>query len=144
MVMAAAALVLVLVIVVMVVMVLVLVLVVVLGGLGLEVHRARRTALSLLLHGFEDLRAGPAASHGVVTIAAVGFLFAQQRHGGVELVLGMDISVRLRMMALACSIWLLKNSPKFFIYILHLLASTTVTKPAEHHAPSAARPARRG
>ena len=32
-------------------------------------------------------------------------------------------------MALAFSTWLLKNSPKFFIYILHLLASTTVVKP---------------
>ena len=38
-------------------------------------------------------------------------------------------AVRLRTMALACSIWSLKNSPKFFIYILHLLASTTVVKP---------------
>ena len=30
----------------------------------------------------------------------------------------------------AFSIWLLKNSPKFFIYILHFLASTTVTPAA--------------
>ena len=37
-------------------------------------------------------------------------------------------SVWLKTIELACSIWSLKNSPKFFIYILHLLASTTVVK----------------
>ena len=36
-------------------------------------------------------------------------------------------SVRLNTIVPAFSTWLLKNSPKFFIYILHLLASTTVT-----------------
>ena len=35
--------------------------------------------------------------------------------------------VRLRMTVPACSIWSLKNSPKFFMYILHFLALTTVT-----------------
>ena len=36
------------------------------------------------------------------------------------------ISVRLMMIAPAYSTWLLKNSPKFLIYILHFFASTTV------------------
>ena len=36
-------------------------------------------------------------------------------------------SVRLSTMVPAFSIWLLKNSPKFFIYIRHLAASTMVT-----------------
>ena len=36
--------------------------------------------------------------------------------------------VRLKIMVLAYSIWLLKNSPKFFIYILLFPASTTATK----------------
>ena len=35
--------------------------------------------------------------------------------------------MRLKTIVPAHSIWLLKNSPKFFIYILHLLASATVT-----------------
>ncbi len=38
--------------------------------------------------------------------------------------------VLLKTMALAFSTWSLKNSPKFFIYILHLLASTTAQKPS--------------
>ncbi len=33
-----------------------------------------------------------------------------------------------RMIVPACSTWLLKNSPKFFMYILHFFASTTVVK----------------
>ena len=37
------------------------------------------------------------------------------------------ISVRLSTMVPAFSIWLLKNSPKFFIYSLHFAASTMVT-----------------
>ena len=37
------------------------------------------------------------------------------------------LSVLLKIMVPAYSIWLLKNSPKFFIYILHLDASTTAT-----------------
>ena len=36
--------------------------------------------------------------------------------------------VRLITMVPAFSIWLLKNSPKFFIYILHFCPSTTVTE----------------
>ena len=36
--------------------------------------------------------------------------------------------VRLSIIALACSTWSLKNSPKFFMYILHLFASTTAVK----------------
>ena len=37
------------------------------------------------------------------------------------------LPVLLRIMVPACSIWLQKNSPKFLIYILHLVASTTAT-----------------
>ena len=37
------------------------------------------------------------------------------------------MSVRLSTMVPAFSIWLLKNSPKFFMYILHFAASTMVT-----------------
>ena len=37
------------------------------------------------------------------------------------------LPVRLKIMVPACSIWLIKNSPKFLIYILHLEASTTAT-----------------
>ena len=40
---------------------------------------------------------------------------------------GSATSVRLNTIVPAFSIWLLKNSPKFFIYIRHLLTSTTVT-----------------
>ena len=36
--------------------------------------------------------------------------------------------VRLSIIVFAFSIWLLKNSPKFFIYILHFCASTTAQK----------------
>ena len=36
-------------------------------------------------------------------------------------------SVLLRIIVPACSIWLMKNSPKFLMYILHLEASTTAT-----------------
>ena len=39
-----------------------------------------------------------------------------------------SVSVRLKIMVPAYSIWLLKNSPKFFIYILHLVTSTSVVK----------------
>ena len=38
------------------------------------------------------------------------------------------LSVRLSTMVLEFSIWLLKNSPKFFMYILHFWASTTTTE----------------
>ena len=37
------------------------------------------------------------------------------------------LPVRLKIIVPACSIWLMKNSPKFFIYILHFKASTTAT-----------------
>ena len=37
-------------------------------------------------------------------------------------------SVWLKTMQLAFSTWLMKNSPKFFMYILHLFASTTVVQ----------------
>ena len=65
---------------------------------------------------------------GVVTIVAVGF-FSRSSATAASSFSGRMPSVRERMMALAFSTWLLKNSPKFFIYILHLLASTTVVKP---------------
>ncbi len=39
-----------------------------------------------------------------------------------------DLSVLLKIMVPAYSIWLLKNSPKFFIYILHFITSTSVVK----------------
>ena len=39
-----------------------------------------------------------------------------------------DVSVRLKITVPAYSIWLLKNSPKFFMYILHFVTSTTVVK----------------
>ena len=38
--------------------------------------------------------------------------------------------VRLKMMVLAVLIWSRKNSPKFFMYMRHLPASTTVAQPA--------------
>ena len=66
--------------------------------------------------------------HGVVTIVAVGF-FSRSSATAASSFSGRMPSVRERMMALAFSTWLLKNSPKFFMYILHLFASTTVVKP---------------
>ena len=65
---------------------------------------------------------------GVVTIVAVGF-FSRSSATAASSFSGRMPSVRERMMALAFSTWLLKNSPKFFMYILHLFASTTVVKP---------------
>ena len=61
-------------------------------------------------------------------MVAVGF-FSRSSATAASSFSGRMPSVRERMMALAFSTWLLKNSPKFFIYILHLLASTTVVKP---------------
>ena len=52
--------------------------------------------------------------------------------------------LRLKITVVAYSIWLLKNSPKFFRYVLHFFASTTATAlfkwtPSSAVAPSTAR-----
>ena len=59
-------------------------------------------------------------------MAALGF-FSRIMSTSFRILDASVISVRLRTMVPAFSIWLLKNSPKFFIYILHLAASTMVT-----------------
>ena len=59
-------------------------------------------------------------------MAALGF-FSRIRSTSFKTFPESTISVRLSTMVPAFSIWLLKNSPKFFIYILHLAASTMVT-----------------
>lgn len=124
MVMAAAAFVLV--IIVMVVMVLVFILVVVLGASAL---RCSSSADSVSRRSIVSRICLPSSSvHGVVTIVAVGF-FSRSSATAASSFSGRIPSVRERMMALAFSTWLLKNSPKFFMYILHLFASTTVVKP---------------
>ena len=66
------------------------------------------------------------SSHGVVTTAAFGFSSRMISTACSTLSAG-AISVRLNTMVPAFSIWLLKNSPKFFRYILHFCASTMVT-----------------
>ena len=66
-------------------------------------------------------------SQGVVRMAALAFFFRRRRTAVSSLAWSM-FWVRERRMAEACSTWLLKNSPKFFIYTLALVASTTVTK----------------
>ena len=65
---------------------------------------------------------------GVVTTAALGF-FSRISSTAFATLSASATSVRLKTMVPVLSIWLLKNSPKFFIYILHFWASTTVTEP---------------
>ena len=54
------------------------------------------------------------SSHGVVTMVATGF-FSRSMATQVSSFFSLSPCVRERMMELACSTWLLKNSPKFFI-----------------------------
>ena len=61
-------------------------------------------------------------------MAALGF-FSRRSSTHWATLSASATSVRLKTMVPALSIWLLKNSPKFFIYILHFCASTTVTEP---------------
>ena len=68
----------------------------------------------------------PSSANGVVTIAAFGF-FSRIISTSFWIFAVSVISVRLSTTVPAFSIWLLKNSPKFFIYILHFAASTMVT-----------------
>ena len=68
----------------------------------------------------------PSSANGVVTIAALGF-FSRIISTSFWIFAVSVISVRLSTTVPAFSIWLLKNSPKFFIYILHFAASTMVT-----------------
>ena len=65
-------------------------------------------------------------SIGVVTMLA-SLLCSRSSSTSAKTFLESATSVRLITMVPAFSIWLLKNSPKFFIYILHLVASTMVT-----------------
>ena len=65
-------------------------------------------------------------SMGVVIRAAL-LLCSRIRSTACCTFAGLATSVLLRMMVPACSIWLMKNSPKFFMYIRHLEASTTAT-----------------
>ena len=65
-------------------------------------------------------------SHGVVTIVALS-LCSRIRAIQVFSFSSEILPVRLRIMVPACAIWLMKNSPKFLMYILHLEASTTAT-----------------
>ncbi len=60
----------------------------------------------------------------MVTIVAAG-LCARTSSSAVFSLSAEVTSVWLKTMHAAVSIWSLKNSPKFFIYILHLAASTT-------------------
>ena len=60
-----------------------------------------------------------------VTMVAVPF-FSLSIATAVASFSAVALAVWERMMQLAFSTWSLKNSPKFFIYILHLQASTTV------------------
>ena len=62
----------------------------------------------------------------MVTMTALGF-FPRIMSTSSWILAASAMSVRLSTMVPAFSIWLLKNSPKFFMYILHLLASTMVT-----------------
>lgn len=80
----------------------------------------------LVLHGLHNGRArqllpGRGDDGGLVVV------LSQKRHGGLQL-LFVHAAGRLSTMALAWPTWSSKNSPKFFIYILHLFASATVVK----------------
>ena len=66
------------------------------------------------------------SSHGVVTMRAFA-LWPRSSETHSSSFSAFIVWVRLRITAPACSIWLLKNSPKFFIYIFVLAASATVT-----------------
>jgi len=67
-------------------------------------------------------------SIGVVTITAFGF-FSRIISTACATLSAFATSVLLKTIIPAFSIWLLKNSPKFLIYILHFWASTTVMEP---------------
>ena len=66
-------------------------------------------------------------SHGVVTITASA-LCSRRSDTHCEIFSSAALCVWLSIIAPACSIWSLKNSPKFFIYNLHLFTSATVVK----------------
>ena len=66
-------------------------------------------------------------SQGVVMMGAEG-LCSRSRATAASSLSWLMPAVRLSRMAPAHSTWSLKNSPKFFMYILHLAALTTVTK----------------
>ena len=85
-----------------------------------------------LFHGGEQLFAvqllpfGPSSfSHSVVTMVAC---VCPRRSATASSSFSCGSAVCERMMQLAFSTWSRKNSPKFFRYILHFLASTTVQK----------------
>ena len=65
------------------------------------------------------------SSHGVVIIVACS-LCSLRSETVSAIFLSFTFWVLLRTIVLALSTWLLKNSPKFFIYILHFETSTTV------------------
>ena len=67
-------------------------------------------------------------SQGVVMTTASGFA-SRMICSAVLSLSSLMAAVRLRMMQAAFSIWFAKNSPKFFMYIFALEASTTVVKP---------------
>ena len=67
------------------------------------------------------------SSQGVVTMTAVGLWERSISTTAASLLSPMPF-VRLRTMVPAFSTWLHQNSPKFFMYILARVASTTVVK----------------
>ncbi len=68
------------------------------------------------------------SAHGAVRIAALS-LCSRRSATASDTFASESWPVRLKMMQWADSIWSLKNSPKFFMYILHFDASTTVVRP---------------
>ena len=75
-------------------------------------------------------------SHSVVTMVAC---VCPRRSATASSSFSCGSAVCERMMQLAFSTWSRKNSPKFFKYILHFLASTTVQKALSSECASPAR-----
>ena len=85
-----------------------------------------RTAERVSLFSIAERISAPSSSfQGVVTITAFS-LCSRRSFTASSVLCSLTTSVCERTMADACFTWSLKNSPKFFIYILHFPASTTV------------------